>query len=180
MSGREAECARLEIVYTGRPVSGVQIPPHPPLNKKEHLQWCSFLFNQWIGGFEAVIRSIGGWSRKTIQWIVFRRQAKSGWLARERKRPMPALLDEWPQRLGDCWKQSLGARQIPPHLSPAQRRVLLFRRWAVSSGAESLLSTDGITAWASNFSTAEFTMRLKQDGYILLMCLYHICNHHHH
>ena len=34
MSGREAECARLEIVYTGRPVSGVQIPPHPPIIKK--------------------------------------------------------------------------------------------------------------------------------------------------
>ena len=33
MSGREAECARLEIVYTGKPVSGVQIPPHPPTKK---------------------------------------------------------------------------------------------------------------------------------------------------
>ena len=31
MSGREAECARLEIVYTGWLVSGVQIPPHPPI-----------------------------------------------------------------------------------------------------------------------------------------------------
>ena len=29
-----AECARLEIVYTGRLVSGVQIPPHPPIIKK--------------------------------------------------------------------------------------------------------------------------------------------------
>ena len=33
MSGREAECARLEIVYTGWLVSGVQIPPHPPITK---------------------------------------------------------------------------------------------------------------------------------------------------
>lgn len=31
MSGGEAERARLEIVNTGQPVSGVQIPPHPPL-----------------------------------------------------------------------------------------------------------------------------------------------------
>lgn len=34
MSGREAECARLEIVNTGQPVSGVQIPPHPPVYKR--------------------------------------------------------------------------------------------------------------------------------------------------
>ena len=44
MSGREVECARLEIVNTGQPVSGVQIPPHPPLNKKPTLV-VGFLFN---------------------------------------------------------------------------------------------------------------------------------------
>ena len=35
-----------------------------------------------------------GWSRKTIRGIVFRRQAKSCWLARERQQPKQALLDE--------------------------------------------------------------------------------------
>ncbi len=51
MSGREAECARLEIVYTGRPVSGVQIPPHPPVYLKGRFITASFFVSGGIAGF---------------------------------------------------------------------------------------------------------------------------------
>ena len=76
MSGREAECARLEIVYTGRLVSGVQIPPHPPI--KDSVENGTFF-----------VMSTGDLNRRsedrktTDAPVVFARKEAISWQARE-------------------------------------------------------------------------------------------------